>query len=85
MAIRSINKIEVSKTNGNNTTETEYSVLTPFDKVYLKNQNNLINYTLKNFYDDIIDFFSQPMHMICSKNEPSNQKIVEWYQISSDD
>lgn len=74
-----INKVSI-KSKGQTTDTVTYDIGTSFDNVYLKNgSNGFFNYTLKNFYDNIVAFFSQPMHMIYRSETPQNDNIMVWY------
>lgn len=59
-----------------------YDIGATFENVHLKDGDIIYKYSLLDFFKMVKDFFAQPMHMIYSEDAPSNQKIVEWYQIS---
>lgn len=71
-------------------TSSTYILGTDFDHVYAKRDNNngsIINkWSLKDFIDEIKNFFSKPMFMSYAKNVPDNgSTIMECYIAESTD
>ena len=75
-------QVDIKDSNNNNSSST-YILGTDFDHVYAERDNNgsVINkWSLKDFIDEIKNFFSKPMFMLYSKDVPSNgSTIMECY------
>lgn len=48
---------------------------------YDNDKGQILNYSLKDFFNTINNFFTAPMHMIYKEEEPKDFSIKEWYKI----
>ena len=86
MADTTVNEINFKYEDNSGQQEKNYSIGTTFDKVIYGEETNgnttkFYNYSLKNFFQTVKNFFNQPMHMIYRGSEPTDVNIVEWYQV----
>ena len=50
---------------------------------YDNDKGQILNYSLKDFFNTIQNFFTAPMHMIYQEEEPKDFYIKEWYKVES--
>lgn len=77
-----IDEVEIT-TSGENSSIFAGSFSSIFSHIFYDNNGQILNYSLKDFFNTIKNFFSAPMHMIYQKEEPKDFNIKEWYKIES--
>lgn len=73
-------EVEIT-TNGDSPSTFTGSFSSIFSHIFYDNGNQILNYSLKDFFNTIQNFFTAPMHMIYQIEEPKDFSIKEWYKI----
>ncbi len=77
-----IDEVEITTGSGNSLQKFSGSFSSIFSHIFYNDNNTILNYSLKDFFDTVKNFFSAPMHMIYQKNEPKDFNIKEWYKLT---
>ena len=74
-----ITKIQYKETQGNTEIENQYDIGVQSENVFIQDNGN--NFTLKNLFNYLKNFFTNGHFIVQSASEPTNSQVVIWNQI----